>query len=636
MEKKTREELEEEYRRQRYLNVKKFIRLSGLKEYASPELIEKIGKREVKNFTFDKRKMGERTVLFYASNLPHSRLYDEEYLAEALKEKPLLVVSDVPTGYRYEILCDSRTVEAAFLRISRHIRSLHKAKVIAVTGSVGKTSMKEMIEAVLRSHYRKPLVSRGNNNSVFSVTRNILNLERTTNVYLQEVGAKAPGIVEFSAKQLNANICVYTNIGDSHMENYGSREALIQDKLSLSVYGRPKGVNIIKYEDEALRNFPYPEGQRIITYSAESEEADYHASDIVKGSESIDFTLCCPQGRKYPVHINAVGEHNILNATAAFAVGELLKLEPEEIISGLAGYQPSGLRHRILNVGGYRIFADCYNSSLISVGNSLKTLDSMKTVPGGRKIAVLGDICELGDMSEATHRAVGKLITEHDVDVFLAYGKDIRMAAEEAKTIRGGVFMKRLKGHKVKPEIKYFDDRDKLNREIAKLQSKDDIILFKASHAVNIGTSMDKLYGTDINESTAIGQKEFEIVTEGDFEMYIFETSASVKRYIGTSETVHVPETVKAVVKDHLFETETMRSLPVEKIGKTAFRGNRTVKEVYLPDTVVRIRDGAFKGSNIEKIHFGKGLLTVGKDAFTDCENLKNLTYPDTVRSVDE
>ena len=153
----------------------------------------------------------------------------------------------------------------------------------------------------------------------------------------------------------------------------------------------------------------------------------------------------------------------------------------------------------------------------------------------------------------------------------------------------------------------------------------EDLVLFKASHAVNLGSSIDRLFGTDINESSSIAHKQFRLETRGDFEYYIFETSASIKTYLGTDAKVEIPSSIEAEVTDELRETDLKRTLAVEKIGKTAFRNNQYVKEVVLPASVIRIRDGAFKGSSIVHFEGSDNLLSIGDEAFADCPNLETV-----------
>ncbi len=462
---------------------------------------------------------------------------------------------------------------------------------------------------MLRAHYKNPLVSKGNNNSMFSITRNIQKLKRPTNVYLQEVGAFVPRTIEISAKQLEADMAVYTNIGVSHVESYGSREELAKDKLSLSTYGKPDGLAFINYDDEILMSHTFT--QRVITYSLKNSGADYYAKDIKKTEDAgLRFTIVDKlTGEEQEAEVFVPGEHNALNAVVAYAVGKALKLKTEEILAGIGAYRPSGMRQNIIHPCGYNIFADCYNSSLLAIDNTLAAMDDITVSDGGRRIAVLGDILALGEISEDTHRQIADLLAKHKVDLLLGYGINIRLTVEEANGL--GI------------PAKYFEDRNALEEEIRATVKPEDILLFKASHDVNLGSSIDRLFGTDINESSSIAHKQYSLETRGDFEYYLFETSASIKKYLGTDEKVEIPSSIEAVVKDALRETEVKRTLAVEKIGKTAFRDNPYIKEVTLPDSVIRIRDGAFKGSSLVRFEGGDSLLSIGDEAFADCPQLE-------------
>lgn len=433
------------YREKRDLTVADFFRVAGL---PLPDDFADIADHTISDFTADPRRLTLDSIFLYWGKSPISAGDPASVLQMAIDSGCLCVISNKPCAHPHTLLLPDTTdalegtnrIREAYIKASHYIRSLHKAKVITVTGSVGKTSTKEMIEAVLRQHYKTPLISKGNNNSMFSITRNIQSLKRTTNVYLQEVGAFAPKTIEYSARQLAADIAVYTNIGVSHIESYGSQEALTADKLSLSTFGKPDGLAIINYDDPILMGHSFT--QQVITYSLKNPQAMYYAKNILRADDG--YTLAQPG----------------------------------------------------------------------------------------------------------------------------------------------------------------------------------DLILFKASHGVNLGASMDKLFGTDLNESSSIGHKQFRIEVHGDFEFYIFENSASLKTYLGHDAVVEVPAFVTATVTDELHETEVTRDLPVEKIGKTAFRGNEDIREVVLPETVVRIRDGAFQGSGLESLDAPDSLLSIGARAFADCPHL--------------
>ena len=614
-----------EYKEKSTLTVAKFFEVSGL---PMPDELSDISQTVIDQFTADPRRLTELSIFMYWGG-PQSTKYTSDALAEAIEKKCLLIITDTPCSYTRSLFIEDNgqgenPICSAYINASHYIRSLHKAKVITVTGSVGKTSTKEMLESVLRAHYRQPLVSKGNNNSMFSVTRNIQSMKRFHNVYLQEVGANSPKSVEISARQLEADMALYTNIGHSHIESYGSREALIKDKLSLSDFGKLDGIAFINYDDDALMSYPFK--QRTVTYSLKNQNADYFAEDIAKNGTGYDFIIAAKTENggydKIPAHVNVLGEHNVLNAVAAFAVGRALKIKDDEIIAGIASYHPSGMRQNLIEIGPYHIFADCYNSSLMAVDNTLSAMDEMEPPEdGGRKIAVLGDVLELGDISEETHRQIGRVAASHDVDLLLGFGKDMAFACEEA--VAAG------------KDARFFSDRSQLEDEIRNEITPKDIILFKASHGINIGATMDRLFGTDINESTEIGHKMFYLKTEGDFEFYIFEGSASVRRYLGTNQHPVVPSHIEAVPFS-LDETPETAMLPVEKIGKTAFRGMTHVKTVTLPEGIIRIRDGAFKGSGLTEFSAPGSLLSIGDEALADCPDLGKVYLPETILQIGE
>lgn len=623
------------YKEKRTLTLSRFFEIAGL---PFPDKFSDKKDHVISDFTADPRRLTEDSVFLFWEKAPLSVGDPLAALQKAVDSHCLCIISSVPCDAENSIVIDEKTEDGrsviieAYIRASHYIRSIHKAKVISVTGSVGKTSTKEMIEAVLRHHYKRPIISKGNNNSMYSITRNIQSLRRTTNVYLQEVGAFVPRTIEYSARQLEVDMAVYTNIGHSHIESYGSAEAIKEDKLSLSTFGKPDGLAFINYDDPVLMEHPFT--QKTITYSLKDPSAMYYAADIVRDDDGYRFTICenmpadteavsaGSQPQRFPARIHTLGEHNVLNAVVAFAVGRALKIKPEEILEGLETYRASGMRQNIVQAGKYRIFADCYNSSLVAVRNTLKVVDELQVPAGNQKILVLGDVTSLGDLAEETHRQICQEVAAHQSDLFIGYGINMKYAVEEA--LKAGV-------HAV-----YYEDRSEMEAALKAAASPGDLVLFKASHAVNLGATMDKLFGTDFNESSAIGHKQFDLVIKGDFEYYIFENSASIKTYLGTDEHVTVPSHIEATVTDELHEVEVTKNLPVEKIGKTAFREKTFVKEVILPETIVRIRDGAFKGSGLTHFEGPASLLSIGDEAFADCPDLQEVLLTETTDQLGE
>lgn len=608
------------YNEKRCITVRKFFEIVG---YPMPERFNRIAGTPIHQFAINSQKLTGDSVVF-CWDMPFNESSEQNPVEMAATAGALVVISNRPYNHPSVIYIedpDNTVVCNMCIKTLAYIRSLHKAKVITVTGSIGKTSTKEMIESVLRTHYKNPVISKGNNNSIPSVAKNIQSLKRTTNVMLQEVGAFCPGAVEIPARILAADMTVYTNITFSHLDLYGTVENILKDKASLSEFGKPGGISFINYDDPMLRSHPFR--QKVITFSLDNPGAMYFAKNIEAIEYGYSFTLTenldGAQPLEFSAQVHALGHHNILNAVAAFAVGRALKLDPAEILTGIDSFRVSGLRQNLVRSAGYRVFADCYNANKMSIESSLSTLDQIPVPEGGRRIAVLGDILALGDIHEEVHRDVGKTIAAHKVDKLLCYGIDARFICEEAA--KDGV------------DAEYYSSRELLEDAIKGAVTRDDVILFKASHGVNLGATMDRIFGTDLNESVIIGHKQFRLKTIGDFEFYIFETGASLKTYLGRECSVTVPGYVNAEVTNELTGETAVKRLAVEKIGKTAFHGASHVKEVILPPTVVRIRDSAFKGSGLTSFTAPTSLLSVGSEAFADCPALGTVTFSD--RNVD-
>lgn len=635
-----------EYRAKRDLTVGRFFQIA---EIPMPEHLAHLAEKKVENITADVRRVSEGDIYFYW-DMPSLGRYAEHPLQRAAERKPLLIITDSDCDYPDclhipDFGPEHDGIRDIYIKVLHYIRSIHRVKVIGVTGSIGKTSTKEMIEAVIRQHYKKPLISEGNNNSFYAIGRNIQSLKRPTNIYLQEVGASSPRVVEFSARQLDCNMAVYTNLSTPHIDKYGSTKNILKDKATLSDFGREDGLAFVNYDDPMLMAYPFR--QKKITYSLRNPQAMYYAQNIQPTEDGFTFEICTnstavtgsaadagstvADAAPYavPAKVHALGEHNVLNAVVAWAVGMALKLPEDEILAGISSYRPSGMRQNLIEACGFKVFADCYNANQLAIEGSLKAMDQMILSEGGRRIAVLGDVLSLGDQSEDIHRQIGRSIKSHNVDILLCYGNDMRFACEEA--IAGGA------------NAKFFSDlqRDQLEAEIRQILTPKDVILFKASHAVNLGSTMDRLFGTDTNESISIGHRQFNLTSDDKFEYYAFPDGASIKTCLTEDSDVIVPSHIEAEVLDEFLEFQgkestVVRRLAIEKLGKTSFRGKTHVHHVTLPPTLIRIRDGAFRGSGIYELELPQGMLSIGSQAFAQCEELKKVVIPDSVKEFGE
>lgn len=590
--------LEETYKHKRKMTLKKICDIGGIK---LPKEMQKYAKKEITKITLSPSDLSLGCVYFCIDYA-----YLKDYQIKDIKEKCFCVFTKVPIeGCQNIVLKD---VITPCLKTFRYIRDLNKAKVIIVTGSIGKTSTKEMIEAVLKQKYDGHMtVSIGNSNSRIKVAYNISRLNYNDKIYLQEVGAGsgAYDLVKMSAVMLNADIALYTNIKDSHIEWYGSREAIAKEKFTLSDYGKKEGLAVINYDDPILRKHQFV--QNTISYALNNKKATYYAKDIKVTSEGTEFTIVdTKENSEVKVMLKVIGEHHVLNSLAAYAIGKYLGLKDVQIVKGLKSYKTSGIRQNLINTGKYKILADCYNSSYDALKNILKTVDLIE-IKNGHKIAVIGDIFELGKISEEVHRKAGKLLAESNLDKVIFVGEMSKYSYEEYS--------------KIKTNASYCETVEKMQKEVTKTIKENDLILFKASHGMHFAEAIDSLFGTEVGEVSALGHKEYLAKQDKDYLYNVFSNHVTIKEYFGNSKKIKLPN--------------TFEGLPILMLGKVCFKENKNIEEVILADNMVRLRGHCFKNSTLKKITFNKNLKAIGPGTFNGCHNLKEINLPDSMLMIE-
>lgn len=301
----------------------------------------------------------------------------------------------------------------AFIDCCSFISAQYSAKRIALTGSVGKTTTKEMVQLVLSKQF-ETLYSKGNQNGIAQVGRYVQRLTEATEIYVQETGAGRPGLVESGAKILHPDAFIITNIGLNHVGNYGgSQQALLEDKLSLDRYLPDGGVAFVNFDDPLLREISLRHD--IISYSVDHQDSDYFAIDITEQDGQISFTAVEKNtGLRVPVVVNAFGKHNVSNALVAFAVGRWAGVDTSNIYEGIAAYRGEGLRQNLMEVAGRKVLIDCYNASEVAIESTAAALGTVSVSNKGRRVYVVGDIDDkLGDITEEVHRRVGRTLSGH-------------------------------------------------------------------------------------------------------------------------------------------------------------------------------------------------------------------------------
>lgn len=364
----------------------------------------------------------------------------------------------------------------ALMQLAHWYRTTFDIPVVGLTGSVGKTTTKEMTWFVLNEKYNA-LKTEGNLNNNIGLPRTLLRMDEGTEAAVIEMGMSDRGEISELSQIAEPTVAIISNIGVSHMENLGSRENILKAKLEI-LDGLRENCPILLNGDDPYLAGAVIENRPVLYYGIDDKTCDFRAADIEQCDESTEFDIIY-DGKTQHAVIPTIGRHNVYNALAAFGTGMQLGVTPEEAVRGLAKYTPSGMRQRMKNVNGIKFVEDCYNASPDSQRAALKMLSEMKA---DRKIAVLGDMLELGAISEESHRNAGLLAAKSKVDIFMTYGERSLASAEKAKEC--GV-----------PEVYGFTDKKALADKLYETLKPGDAVLFKASRGMALEDVINDLYG---------------------------------------------------------------------------------------------------------------------------------------------
>ena len=357
----------------------------------------------------------------------------------------------------------------AYQKIAGAWRNRFDIPVIAVTGSNGKTTTKDLTAAALNSfgHVHK---TSGNFNNEVGVPMTLLDMNDKTTAAVIEIGMRGLGQIESLAKVVRPTIGIITNVSEAHIELLDSIENIAKAKGEL-VRAIPSGGTIILNADNkytAAMTKLVREGVNVITYGLENQ-AELMATDILIGSVATEFTLTY-RGEDFDFEIPMLGRHNVSNALGAIAVGLTLGLSVEEIQRGISSLTTTKMRFEVIRRDGLTIVNDAYNASPASMRVAIKTTSE---VYDGRLIAVLGDMLELGEIAERVHREIGAELVENKFDTLITLG-------ELGKFIAAGAREAGLKN------VYTFDTHEAAAKKILELVRAGDTILFKASHVMHM------------------------------------------------------------------------------------------------------------------------------------------------------
>ncbi len=509
-------------------------------------------------------------------------------------------------------------------------RRTFRGKVVGITGSVGKTTTTEMIGNVLNSAFNMYKIV-GNKNTTLQIARFIFNLNDKMDIYVQECAGAAPGQLENTSRMVKPDFFVITNVGNGHIGKFkGVQEFLLYEKLSLGRNSTRNAVGVINWDDQNLKKIAYQ--HRVISIAMKDQSADIVSENVIEKDGEITFDIVehNSANRRTPVKLRVSGIHNVYNAMSAFAVGVSAGVPREKIVQALYAYKPRSVRQNLLWLGGQHLYIDCYSATVESMETAMRTMKTISTEPGRKKIALLGEVPDLGDISEEKHREIGRMTAEvNTADEVIFYGGDMKYAVEEASA-RGVC-------------CRFTEDRQELESWLRAEADQIGLIVLKASHKVGFQWVLDDLFGTNYycyDESTRFAPT----VKEGP----------AVYKYIeGYGSTLIQGDKAaqEPVISDYV-NGEIVRNIGVQVfqdaalcrivlpdglkcISEFAFKDAARLQEVEFSASLKYIGEEAFSGcSCLQKADLSKGCMTIAENAFAHCEKLEHVILPAELKTI--
>ena len=471
--------------------------------------------REVTGIYTDSRKVQEGSLFV---PIKGARADGHDFIEGVIEKGALATLSEKDLGEKpYPYIQVDSSLQAVKDIAEYYLKQL-KIPVVGITGSVGKTSTKEFIAAVLSQKYRVHK-TQGNYNNEIGVPLTVLSMPEDTEMAVLEMGINHFGEMHRLSRIARPDICVMTNIGQCHLEYLGSREGILKAKSEIFDYMKEDGCVVLNGDDDMLSRITQVKGKRPVFYGVSSGRTacgetgrglDIFAKDIrMKGILGSDAVFSY-DGKTFAVHIPLPGEHMVYNALAAAAVGFQAGLTEEEIAAGIAATQSVSGRSRVIQAAGRIVIDDCYNANPVSMEAAIDLLaqaagdcadyadsEREKQAAGRleepadgvsrRTVAVLGDMFELGEKEKELHGRVGRYLIEKGTDCVICAGE------LSAAMYEGALKAAEESGRQPSGGIHYFPGRQELLDGIDALLKPGDIVLVKASHSMGFEEVVKRL-----------------------------------------------------------------------------------------------------------------------------------------------
>lgn len=408
---------------------------------------------------------------------PGENFDGHDFAAKALENGALYVVLNHPVeGVPAEKTVLDPDSYHAMMTIGANYRRHYHPKMVGVTGSVGKTTTKQMCYAAL-SGFGETIKTEGNQNNELGMPRTLMRIDASTEYAVIEMGMSHAGEIERLSGAAKPDVGIITCVGVSHIGNLGSQENICKAKLEICA-GLPEGAPLVlNYDDEYLRKASLPEHVRPVWFSLKDETADVCALSIRQEADGMSFVLVDQEGGTFMVRIPAMGRHNVANALAAYCAATRLGCDPRKVIRGLSNFEQTGRRQKLVESKGVTVIEDCYNANPDSMKAALAMF---KEFACKRRFALLGDMLELGELSREAHEELGRIAADSDLYCLVCYGEQAKRTAVVAAA----------KGLKTLYAANYREAADAL----LKRMEPGDALLVKASRGMALEKVLEIFY----------------------------------------------------------------------------------------------------------------------------------------------
>ena len=610
-----------------------------------PDNLKDVQNDIITNITAKEADVVPGSVFFVGYYILRSNNAFEELVkngAKAIFVDPEFIYFDI--DYKYPVVVIEKDFWKKQAELFYKIKKQYKAKTIAITGSIGKTTTKDLLNCVVKEEFNT-LCSVGNNNTYTSVMKYIYTkLKKNHEVYIQECSAFRPLAVERSAVMLRPDAYILTNILPHHLNSYEVIENVFYDKTSFSRYMSKNGVVFANYDDKLIANYDFP--HKVVSFGIDTEKkVNYRAINIKQNGEYLEMDIVYGDDEKCHIRVNVVGRHNAYNILAVFATSKWLGISDEKIKNHLLNFKTKGIRQNVINVNGITFFLDCYNVCNASIKAGIKAIEEMNIANGNKKYAFIGGENSLGENYFDIEYNFGLELVDNKLDKLICYS----LADDTINQINlygdSRPIYKALKDHNCK-NAKLITDHETLLSFMKNNIKPGDIVLIKGNSELDMHAAIDQLFGTALLLDYDYTPGRDAVVSDGVYDMNIktdFKYGSLDKCYKYT-KVAKIPNEIEGN-KVHRIGSKLFRNTNIEKIdfgnkvaniGFAAFARCNNLKKLIIPKNIKWISESAFANcKNLDEVII-EGATNICENAFYGCSNLKNVELPDTVLHIHE